>query len=235
MQQQALNYTLPVRYEYGRWVRHEGVEQACSRIALWLVRGGTLWLASEEMAGKTHFLQALQEEYPHVGLIAVDNELQPSVRLVGNWLERLEPYANWIVDLPAGAVSRAHGLALFHLIERAREMNRPLLISWRCDESELAPPELSSRMRMMERALMQPPASDADLRAVLLAVAEGMQWQVKESLLSLMLNRLPRRLGDQVEALRQLELASLQDRQRITQAWAEKQLGLDSRQIPLSF
>lgn len=228
MQQQALNYTLPVRYEYGRWVRHAGVEQACNRIVLWLVRGGMLWLASDQEAGKTHFLTALQAEHPHIGLISVDAGRQPSVRLVQQWLEKLEPFASWIVDLPAGALSRAHGLALFHLIERAREMNRPLLISWRCKESELAPPELSSRLRMMERTLMQSPACDSELRAVLLAVAEGMQWQVKESLLSLMLSRLPRRLTDQVDALRQLEAASLQDRQRITQAWAEKQLNLNS-------
>jgi len=228
MQQQALNYTLPVRYEYGRWVRHDGVEQACSRIALWLVRGGPLWLSSEKAAGKTHFLTALQAEHPHIGLISVGAVRQPSVRLVNQWLEKLEPFASWIVDLPAGGVSRTHGLALFHLIERAREMNRPLLVSWRCKESELAPPELSSRLRTMERTLMQPPAHDSDLRDVLLAVAEGMQWQVKESLLSLMLNRLPRQLGDQVEALKQLEAASLQDRQRITQAWAEKQLNLNS-------
>jgi len=230
MRQQALNYTIPVRYEYGRWMRHAGVEQACSRIALWLVRGGMLWLSSEGVAGKTHFLSALQNEYPQVGLVTADDEQGASVQLVSRWLDTLAPHAYWAIDFPAGALNAAQGTALFHLIERAREMNRPLLISWRCDESELAPPELSSRMRMMERTSMQPPVSDADLRSVLVAAAEGLQWQVKDSLLSLMLTRLPRRLPDLIEALKQLEAASLQDRQRITQAWAEKRLGLDSKQ-----
>ncbi|MES0370939.1 MAG: hypothetical protein ABUK11_01550 [Mariprofundaceae bacterium] len=227
MHQQRLNYKIPVNYEYGRWVRHAGVEHACSRIALWLVQGGTLWLGSEGIAGKTHFLHAIKQEHPHVGLVVLGDRQEPAVRLVQNWVEELEPYAYWIVDLAAGAVNRSQGLALFHLIERAREMNRPLLISWRCDEGDLAPAELSSRMRMMERASMDSPKTDRDLRAVMYAVAEGLQWQVKESVLSLMLEQLPRNLTEQIAALTQLESASLEERQRITQAWAKKKLNLD--------
>jgi chromosomal replication initiation ATPase DnaA len=228
MKQQRLNYKIPVTYEYGLWVRHAGVEPACNRIALWLVQGGVLWLASEEMAGKTHFLHAIEQEHPHVGLVAVDEQQVPAVSLVQNWLEKLESHAYWIVDLAAGPASGSQGLALFHLIERAREMNRPLLISWRCDEAGLAPPELSSRMRMMERAAMAAPKTDHDLRAVMHSVAEGLQWQVKESLLSLMLTQLPRSLPEQIAALTQLESASLEERQRITQAWAKEKLNLDS-------
>lgn len=227
MYQQRLNYKIPVNYEYGRWIRHAGVENACSRIALWLVQGGTLWLGSEGLAGKTHFLHAIKQEHPHVGLIIASDRQEPAVRLVHHWVEELEPYAYWIVDVAAGPVSRSHGLALFHLIERAREMNRPLLISWRCDENDLAPPELSSRMRMMERVLMCSPTSDQDLRAVMNAVAEGLQWQVKDSVLSLMLAQLPRSLAEQITALTQLESASLEERQRMTQAWAKKKLNLD--------
>lgn len=228
MQQQALNYTLPVRFEYGRWVRHVGVEQACSRIALWLVRGGILWLTSDDVTGKTHFLSAIASEHPHVGLISAGEEKLPSVRLVQRWMEKLEPYASWAIDLPAGAISRTEGVALFHLIERAREMNRPLLISWRCSESELAPPELASRMRMMERTVMLPPQSDSDLRAVMQAVADGLQWKVKDSVLSLMASRLPRSLPEQIRALTMLESASLAEQQRITQSWAMEKLNLES-------
>lgn len=227
MQQQRLNYKIPVTYPYGRWVRHAGVEQACARIALWLVQGGMLWLGSEEMAGKTHFLHAVSQEHPHVGLIRVDGQPEAAVRLVRSWLDTLEPHAYWIVDMPAGPVSGAYGLALFHLIERAREMNRPLLISWRCDESELAPPELSSRLRMMERIAMAAPAVDNDLRAVMQSVADGLQWQVKDSVLSLMLTHLPRGLEPQIAALTELESASLEERQRITQAWAKEKLNLE--------
>lgn len=227
MHQQRLNYKIPVSYEYGRWVRHAGVEGACSRIALWLVQGGALWLGSEDVAGKTHFLQAIKQEHPHAGLIYPDDRQAPAASLVRSWIEALEPYAYWMVDLAAGPVDSSHGLALFHLIERAREMNRPLLISWRCNENDLAPPELSSRMRMMERVAMASPKRDQDLRAVMQAVAEGLQWQVKDSVLSLMLAQLPRSLPEQITALTQLESASLEERQRITQAWAKQKLNLD--------
>ncbi len=227
MQQQRLNYKIPVTYPYGRWVRHAGVEQASNRIALWLVQGGMLWLGSDELAGKTHFLHALSQEHPHVGLVRADGKPEAAVRLVRSWLDELHPYAYWVVDMEPGPAGSVHGLALFHLIERAREMNRPLLISWRCDESELAPPELSSRMRMMERVSMGAPVADSDLRAVMQSVADGLQWQVKESVLSLMLTHLPRRLEQQIKALTELESASLEQRQRITQAWAKEELNLD--------
>jgi len=39
--------------------------------------------------------------------------------------------------------------------------------------------------------------------------------------------RLPRTLTDQIEALKELESASLQERKRMTQVWAERQLNLD--------
>lgn len=227
MRQQRLDYKIPVSYEYGRWIRHAGVEQACNRIALWLVRGGMLWLSSAEVAGKTHFLHAMQREHPHVGLIVADAGQEPAVRLVRRWLEALEHHACWIVDVEAGPISSAQGLALFHLIERAREMNRPLLISWRCEEGDLAPAELSSRMRMMERISMASPKTDDALRGVMQSVAEGLQWQVKDSVLSLMLTQLPRSLPAQIEALTQLESASLEEQQRITQAWAKEKLNLN--------
>ncbi|MDT8375711.1 MAG: hypothetical protein RQ867_03115 [Mariprofundaceae bacterium] len=227
MQQQRLNFNIPVSYTYGSWIRHSGVEHGCNRIALWLVQGGMLWLNSDGVAGKTHFLHALKQEHPHAGLVLVGAGQEPSVRLVEGWLRQLEPFACWMVDLPAGPVSRACGLALFHLIERAREMNRSLLISWRCGDDALAPAELSSRMRMMEQATMAPPSSDQDMRAIIHSVADELQWSVKESVVSLMLSQLPRTIGDQVDALKQLESAALEDRRRITRIWAKEKLKLD--------
>jgi len=227
MQQQRLKFNIPVSYEYGNWIRHSGVENGCSRIALWLIQGGVLWLNSDGMAGKTHFLHALKQEHPHVGLVIADGAEEPSVRLVEGWLKQLEPFACWMVDLPAGPTSRTCGLALFHLIERAREMNRSLLISWRCGDDELAPAELSSRMRMMEQAMMLPPSSDQEMKRIIYSVAEELQWDVKESVVSLMLSRLPRTIADQVDALKQLDSAALEERRRITQAWAKEKLNLD--------
>jgi len=227
MHQQRLHFNIPASYRYGSWIRHSGVENGCNRIALWLVQGGLLWLNSDGVAGKTHFLHALKQEHPHIGLVVVDSAQAPSVRLVEQWLKQLEPSACWMVDLPASQVSRACGLALFHLIERAREMNRPLLISWRCEDDSLAPAELSSRMRMMEQIVMVPPSSDQEMKQIIHSVAEELQWSVKESVISLMLSHLPRTVADQVSALKQLESASLEGRSRITQAWAKKKLNLD--------
>ncbi len=186
-----------------------------------------LWLNSDDVAGKTHFLHALKQEHPHVGLVVAEGGQVASIRLVECWLKQLEPFACWMVDLPAGPVSRACGLALFHLIERAREMNRSLLISWRCGDDALAPAELGSRMRMMEQAVMLPPSSDREMKRIIHSVAEELQWSVKESVVSLMLSRLPRTIADQVAALKQLESAALEDRRRITQAWAKEKLKLD--------
>jgi len=228
MHQQRLKFSIPASYRYGSWIRHCGVESGCSRIALWLVQGGTLWLTSDSVAGKTHFLHALKQEHPHIGLVLVDGKQEASVRLVDRWLKQLEPFACWIVDIPAGPISRACGLALFHLMERAREMNRSLLIAWRCSDDELSPPELSSRMRMMEQVRFIPPVSDLDMKKIIYSVAEELQWNVKESVVSLMLSQLPRTIADQVDALKQLESASLEERKRMTQAWAKEKLNLDS-------
>jgi hypothetical protein len=227
MQQQRLKFNTLVSYTYGNWIRHSGVENGSNRIALWLVQGGMLWLNSDDMAGKTHFLHALKREHPHVGLVVVEGEQVASIRLVEGWLKQLEPSACWMVDLPAGPVSRACGLALFHLIERAREMNRSLLISWRCGDDKLAPAELGSRMRTMEQARMLPPSSDQEMKSIIHSVAVELQWSVKESVVSLMLSQLPRTIAAQVAALKQLESAALEDRRRITQAWAKEKLQLD--------
>lgn len=74
---------------------------------------------------------------------------------------------------------------------------------------------------------MSAPVADADLRAVMQSVADGLQWQVKESVLSLMQTHLPRTLEEQIKALTELESASLEERQRITQAWAKAKLNLE--------
>ena len=232
MKQQRLKFNIPVSYTYGNWIRHGGVESGCNRIALWLVQGGMLWLNSNSVAGKTHFLHALKREHPYVGLVVVEGVQEPSIRLVERWVKQLEPSACWMVDLPAGPVSKACGLALFHLIERAREMNRSLLISWRCRDDELAPAELGSRMRMMEQAKMLLPSSDQEMKSIIYSVAEELQWNVKESVVSLMLSQLPRTIADQIDALKQLESAAFEDRRRITQAWAKEKLKLDRSREP---
>lgn len=224
MQQQRLQLQIPPRPDYGRWVRHAGVEEACNRLALWLVRGGMLWLTSDEKAGKSHFVQALQKEHPHIGLVRISAGQLPAFRQTQQWIEALAGAAYWIVDTAAGAFSRAQGIALFHLIERAREMSRPLLIVWRDSGQADIPPELMSRLRMMEQVRMAAPLSDADLLAVLRSIADEMQWQVKESILNLLIKELPRDLKSQIYALEKLESGSLKLPHQITQEWARQHL-----------
>lgn len=225
MRQQRLQFAELPRDDYGAWVRHAGVEDAYNRLALWLVNGGRLWLASEDVSGKSHFLQALQQEHPRMGMVSPQPGLA-ALKQVDRWLAELKAHAYWVVDMPAGAAPAATGTALFHLIERAREMNRAILVAWRCSNEALAPPELASRLRMFERVEMQAPQDDAALQAVLRSAAHVLHWDVPEQIVRLMLTHLPRRLDIQIDALRQLEAASLEERARITQAWAKQVLKL---------
>ncbi|MDX8395918.1 MAG: hypothetical protein R8K22_05855 [Mariprofundaceae bacterium] len=224
MRQQRLEFHIPNQNHYGQWIRHAGVETASARIALWLVQGGMLWLSSNQAAGKSSFLHVLSHEHSHVGIVSFPDQPLPALKLVESWLQMLNSHVCWVIDLPAGPLSPAVGFAVFHMIERAKEMNRPLLISWRCEACDLAPPELSSRLHMFERAEMESPRTDSDLKAVLVSVAQGLQWQVKESLLHVIMFHFSRSLEDQVHALRQLDAASLEERARLTQAWAKAQL-----------
>lgn len=224
MQQQRLKLQIPPRPDYGRWVRHSGVEQAASRLALWLVQGGTLWLTSDEQAGKSHFVEALQEDHPHIGLIRATAQPLPSFKQTQQWVESLSQAAYWIVDTEPGSFTRAQATAVFHLIERAREMNRPLLIVWRDSGECNLPPEFMSRLRMLEQVKMQAPLADVDLLAVLRSIADGMQWQVKESILNLLIKELPRDLKSQVYALEKLESGSLKLPHQLTQEWARQHL-----------
>lgn len=224
MHQQGLQLVLPPRYDYGLWVRHPGVELAASKLALWLIQGGRLWLTSDDMAGKTHLLHVLADEHRHLSVLTIDDRQAPALRLVADWLDQLQDAAYWAIDIPAGPLPRATGTALFHLIERSREMNRPLAIAWRCPDSALEPPEMASRLRMFDRAILQTPVADQELLEILQSVAHSLQWEAPESLLKWMLRSLPRDLHSLVSALKHLDTASRGERGRITQAWAEQQL-----------
>jgi len=223
LKQQLLDLHLPPHYEYGDWVRHAGVEAAHNRLALWLVHGGRLWLTSNAPAGKTHLLHALAKEHTHVGLVAPYQETTPALRQVQAWLDQLSDDAYWIIDIAAGPMPRTTAIALFHLLERAREMNRHVVIAWRKSIASL-PPELASRLAALERIDMHPPENDHDLIAVLKSVAAVRQWTVGDSVLQLMLIHLPRHLPGIIEALEDLENSSLAERKRLTRTWASKQI-----------
>jgi chromosomal replication initiation ATPase DnaA len=226
-QQQILQLQIPVSFEYGDWIRHAGVEQACNRLALWLVHGGRIWLTSPAMSGKTHLLNVLQQEHPRMGLIQVPLQSDtPAIALVDAWLRQLRDKAFWAVDVNAGDVPINIGQALFHLLERARDMHRPLLLSWRPADQNSGPPELMSRLKgTMEYLLADEPGSDNALRAVLESVARSRQWDIQPAALDTMLQWLPRRLDVLIPALLHLESISLADRKkRLSQSWIREQL-----------
>ncbi|MDQ6957501.1 MAG: glucose-inhibited division protein A [Mariprofundaceae bacterium] len=224
MRQQLLNLHLPLHYEYGDWVRHAGIETAHNRLALWLVHGGRLWLTSSAPAGKTHLLHALAKEHAHIGLVTPRPETAHALRRVQVWLEQLSDYAYWVIDIAAGPIPQSTAIALFHLLERAREMNRHMVIAWRSEETVNLPPELASRLAALERIDMRPPENDHDLTAVLKSVAAVRQWTVDDAILQLILTHLPRHLPGIIDTLKDLENSSLAERKRLTQAWARKQI-----------
>ena len=224
MQQQLLDLRLTPGYEYGNWVRHAGIETAHNRLALWLVHGGRLLLASDAPAGKTHLLHALAKEQAQIGLVTPGPETAHAILQVRIWLKQLSGYAYWVVDVAAGPVPRTTAIALFHLLERAREMNRHVVIAWRNEGLTGLPPELASRLTAMERIDMYPPENDHDLMTVLRSVADARQWAVDDATLQFMLTHLPRHLHRMLHALKELENSSLAAHQRLTRAWAGKQI-----------
>jgi len=223
MQQQFLHFSSPLKHDYRMWIHHDGTEMACAKVAMWLNHGGFLWLRSDEPAGKSHLLHALAQEYSQLKRIEPSKRLSP-IKQVAVWLDELADADLWALDLPAGKLSNRTALALFHLIERAKESQRALLISWRCPDKDLEPAELASRLRMMEQVSIQSPTSDGDLRRVLQATASQLHWDIPEALIKVMIQYLPRDLSVQIHALHRLEAASLEERARLTQAWAKKKL-----------
>lgn len=225
MHQQLLDIELPPTYDYAEWVRHAGVEAAHNRLALWLVHGGRLWLSSRAPAGKTHLAHLLAAEHPQLGLISVlPDTRRPATRQVAGWLETLGNTAWWLFDVPAGELPRATAIALFHVLERSREMSRPIALAWRNADLSGTPLELVSRLAALERVEMEAPRNDAELAAVLRAVAASRQWQIDDAVIQLMLTHLPRDLDSLIDTMGQMERASLSERKRLTQRWASQRI-----------
>ncbi|MBF0281579.1 MAG: hypothetical protein HQM07_03315 [Zetaproteobacteria bacterium] len=206
---------------YGNWIWHKGVEQATNRIANWLVKGGNLWLTSDSVCGKTHFMQALANEHPHLGYLHITPNEDISTDPLRSWLSIIEQASFWAIDLPAGVLNQETAYAIFHLIEYAKERQKPMLISWRSSqnpsssqEKQAIPPELLTRLHTYERIEMEAPKSDEKLIAILHSLATSLQWQVKEHVLKTLISQYPRQLELQTEALITLEKNSIDQRNR---------------------
>lgn len=180
-------------------------------------------MSSDEVAGKSHLLSLIAAEHSQLALVKVNtNSSGQALNLVRQWSTQLESSAFWAVDVQAGKLNPSHAIALFHLLERAREMRRPITFAWRGSGS--LPPELDSRLKGMERVGMTAPRGDADLRRVMRSVANSLQWEIPDTVLDLLLARLPRRLDALPKMLRSLEVDSLENGRRLTQAWVSKWL-----------
>ena len=224
--QQILTLDLPVQKHYGNWVRHSLVEGASGRLALWMVEGGALWLSSDEIAGKSHLIQAVFKEYSQIAFLPLFQTHLSSVAQLKAWLNFCEHHAYWVLDLPAGKLPVAASYAIFHLIERAKNMNKALLISWRCLEREMQPPELSSRLLMMEQVSVAAPVKDDDLKQVLESVLQTMQWDMKETVLPTLLQHIPRNLPDLLNAIEKLDVYSREKQVKMNGVLALKVLGI---------
>lgn len=223
--QLRLQMDIPIKHDYGTWLRHAGVESACNHLALWSVHGGSIWLTSEDVAGKSHLLRTLAAEHGTTVMLDVlsDADHGSSWQLAQQWEKHLEGQQCWLVDVPAGEISEAIAHALFHLIERARDRQRAIVIAWRGDVG-LLPPELSSRLLAMEKVDMAPPASDDELLQILDASAGNLQWDIREQVLQAMLIYLPRQLDLLVGALKELEALSFEQKHKPGPAWVKQQL-----------
>jgi len=226
--QLRLQMHLPPVYDYGAWIRHAGVEESCNRLALWSVHGGTIWLASDAVAGKSHLLRTFAADLSSAVMLDVaagtdKGNCPDSGQLAQQWMELLDQSERWLIDVQAGAMAQTVAHALFHLLERARDLQRPLVIAWRGQVDDL-PPELSSRLLAMEKIAMAPPADDEILLEILRCSAGSMQWDIREQVLQAMLTYLPRQLDVLAAALKTLETSSFEQKHKPGPAWVKQQL-----------
>jgi len=227
--QLRLQMNLPPAYDYGAWIRHVGVQDACDRLALWSLHGGAIWLASNAVAGKSHLLRTFAADQAadqnSVAMLEVTNQSDAnnSGELAQQWMESLHGHTHWLIDVQAGIMTQATAHALFHLLERGRDLQCPLVIAWRGQTGDL-PPELSSRLLAMEKIEMTPPADDDVLLNVLRSSAGRLQWDIREQVLQAMLTYLPRQLDVLVSALHALEALSFEQKHKPGPAWVKQQL-----------
>ncbi|HID37656.1 MAG TPA: glucose-inhibited division protein A [Ghiorsea sp.] len=224
-EQQTLSLALVPKMDYGSWVKHQQAEDASGRLALWLAKGGLLWLSSEEVAGKSHLIHAVFQDSPQVKILPLHRQTLSSVQQLKFWLNVCDHSAYWVLDLPAGRLPVTLGLAVFHLIERARSMHKSLLIVWRCEGADMQPPELSSRLLMMEHVEIAAPQGDQDLQKVLESVLKNMQWDMKETVLPTLLQYVPRKLDALLAAIELLDDYSKKHQKKMNGSLALKVLG----------
>jgi len=223
--QLRLQMDIPTRHDYGTWLNHTGVEDACNRLALWSVHGGKVWLTSETAAGKSHLLRSFALEHAGTAMLDLINPAGDisSWQLAQQWEKQLKGQPNWLVDVPAGELAMPVAHALFHLIERGRDQQRSIVIAWRGDAHAL-PAELSSRLLAMEKMDMAAPLTDAVLLQILRLSLGSLQWDIREQVLQAMLTYLPRQLDVLVAALHELEALSFEQKHKPGAAWVKQQL-----------
>jgi len=213
--QPLLPLHLPYQFSHDGWVNHDGVVEGCAALALWAVEGGVIWLRSEEVAGKSHLLNALAVEHGDSALVEVASGVDASSQQQSaEWLRQLQAANWWLVDVAAGGVAHGSQLALFHLLERAKQHHHPLLFAWRCADAAIEAPELRSRLRSLRQVKISPPQDDGALLAVMHAELERMQWQMHEAVQRYLLRHTSRRLDCLLRTLHQLHSQSISRQMR---------------------
>ncbi|MDX8394631.1 MAG: hypothetical protein R8K21_08650 [Mariprofundales bacterium] len=207
---------------YGAWVTHGQAQSVRHRLALWLQTGGRLWLTSAEECGKSHLLHLLQQtQANNVHLFATVPMLNDIK--INKYNKKA---SHWLIDLPAGYLSKNDALTVFHMLERARSLQIHVLIAWRNTQENInnLPPELSSRLRAMQRCEMFATRDEKTLINILRTVAKARQWRISDDILALLLHQLPRRLHILIAGMKTLEYTSLEEHRRLNILWARKQL-----------
>jgi chromosomal replication initiation ATPase DnaA len=176
------------------------------RVADW--PGGRLALYGDEGCGKTHLLQLWAERH--------------GARLLSG------PQLRGLPDLGSSAAialddadAAPDEVALFHLLNTAAEMRRPLLLTGRAPPAHwpVRLPDLASRLRAMTAVALRP-AEDPLLRALLARLLSDRQLVLNEALQEWLLMRLPRHPGALREAAARLDRMALAAGGRVTRPLA---------------
>ncbi len=163
-------------------------------------------LAGPVGAGKTHLVQAFQDETGAAVVLAPDF----SVRSVPE-----------LVAAPAAVIEDAHlgvdDTALFHLLNAAREAGKKVLITSRTWPASwnISLPDLMSRLRAATPVEILEPDDDL-LRRVLVKLFSDRQISVEQGVVDYLVVRMERSLDVAMRAVEAIDKEALAGRVRIT-------------------
>jgi chromosomal replication initiation ATPase DnaA len=172
-------------------------------------------LSGEPGSGKSHLSCVFREKSDagtvHAARLTVDE--------VPQLVARPALIVEGIDDAPAAE------RALFHLLNLVREEKRTVLLTSVADPSQIpfVLPDLLSRIRALPAIRILPPDDDL-LRAVLVKSFADRQLAVSESILTFMIQRMPRSLQSARRIVEEIDRQSLVERAELTRPFVSKVL-----------